>query len=137
MLGWPIRRAGPDAEPKWDRVRPDPQHTGHQPIVALAQQAGELVRLSAAIDRNRQPRDDDRAPVRPLYDARIEGLGPHDLVGVECVACGHDELIPRIGLLVGLRLPAHMRVLDLQSRFCCRECDRRGSAARSIRWADQ
>jgi hypothetical protein len=51
--------------------------------------------------------------------------------------CGHDELIPRVGLAVGLRLPASMRVLDLQSRFRCRECDRRGSVAISIKWADQ
>jgi hypothetical protein len=46
--------------------------------------------------------------------------------------CGHDEMIPRV---VGLRLPASM--LDLQSRFRCRECDRRGSVAISIKWADQ
>lgn len=75
--------------------------------------------------------------MRPLYDARIEDLGPGDFVRVECVACGHDETIPRSGLLVGLRLPAHMRVLDLQSQFRCRECDRRGSVSISIKWADQ
>ena len=64
--------------------------------------------------------------MRPLYDARISDLGPHDFVGVEC-ASGHDEMIPRVGLLVGLRRPASMKVLDLRSRFRCRECDRRGS----------
>jgi hypothetical protein len=58
--------------------------------------------------------------MRPLYDARIEDLGDCDFLRVECVACGHDELIPRIGLVVGLRLPATMKVLDLQSRFRCR-----------------
>ena len=41
--------------------------------------------------------------MRPLYDARIEDLGEGDFLRVECVACGHDELIPRIGLVVGLR----------------------------------
>jgi hypothetical protein len=74
--------------------------------------------------------------MRPLYDARIEDLGDGDFLRVECVACGHNELIPRIGLVVGLRLPTSMKVLDLQSRFGCRECDRKGSVALSIRWAE-
>ena len=43
--------------------------------------------------------------MRPLYDARIEDLGPDDFLRVECVACGHDELVPRVGLVVGLRPP--------------------------------
>ena len=30
----------------------------------------------------------------PLYAARIEDLGPVDFVKAECIACGHDELIP-------------------------------------------
>jgi hypothetical protein len=29
----------------------------------------------------------------PLYQARIEDLGPGDFVRVECAACGHDALI--------------------------------------------
>jgi len=29
--------------------------------------------------------------MRPLYDARIEDLGPGDFLRVECIACGHDE----------------------------------------------
>ena len=67
-----------------------------------------------------------------MYDARIEDLGSGDFLNVECVACGDDEMIPRTGLVVGLRLPGHMRVLDLQSRFRCRECDRRDKAVVSI-----
>ena len=73
--------------------------------------------------------------MRPLYDAGIEDLGDGDFLRVECVACD-DELIPRIGLVVGLRLPASMKVLDLQNRFRCRECDRRGSVALSIKWVE-
>jgi hypothetical protein len=42
-----------------------------------------------------------------------------------------------IGLLQGWRLPPHLRVLDLERRFRCRECDQRGKVALSIRWADQ
>jgi hypothetical protein len=41
----------------------------------------------------------------PLYRARIEDLGPGDFVKVECMVCGHTEMIPAIGLVNGLRLP--------------------------------
>jgi hypothetical protein len=68
----------------------------------------------------------------PLFAARIEDLGPGDLVRVECAACGHDVLITRSALLQGLRLQPTDRVLDLESRFRCRECDARGKAVVSI-----
>jgi hypothetical protein len=74
-------------------------------------------------------------PMRPLYDARIQDLGPGDFVKVECV-CGHSELIPAGGLQLGLRLPPHLPVLDLQYRLRCRECDRRGRVVVSIKWAE-
>jgi hypothetical protein len=45
---------------------------------------------------------------------RIEDLGPEDFVKVECV-CGHDLLIPSIGLQRGLKLPPYMPVLDAGS----------------------
>jgi hypothetical protein len=64
----------------------------------------------------------------PLYAARIEDLGPGDFVKVECAACGHDVLITRSAPLQGLRLAPTTRVLDLESRFRCRECDQRGTA---------
>jgi hypothetical protein len=38
-------------------------------------------------------------PDRPDCAARIEDLGPGDFVRAECVACGHDELIPASALL--------------------------------------
>jgi hypothetical protein len=71
----------------------------------------------------------------PLYAARIEDLRPDDFVRVECTACGHDEMIPQVGLLVGWRLPPYMRVLDLEPRLRCRECDGKGKAVVSIEWA--
>jgi|HubBroStandDraft_4_1064222.scaffolds.fasta_scaffold08045_7 hypothetical protein len=74
--------------------------------------------------------------MRPLYDARIRDLGPGDFVKVDCI-CGHSELIPASGLQQGVGLPPSMPVLDLESRFRCRECDRRGRVVVSIRWADQ
>ena len=71
----------------------------------------------------------------PLYAARIEDLGPDDFVNVECISCGHGELIPPGALLHGLRLPATTRVLDLEPRLRCRECDVPEKAVVSIRWA--
>jgi len=73
--------------------------------------------------------------VVPLYAARIEDLGPGDFVKVECIACGHDELISPSSLVHGLRLPPYTPVLDLEPRLRCRECDARGKAVVSIRWA--
>ena len=72
----------------------------------------------------------------PLYAARIEDLGPGDFVKAECIACGHDELIPASALLQGLRLLPHTPVLDLEPRLRCRECDAKGKAVVSIKWGD-
>jgi len=58
-------------------------------------------------------------------------------VKAECAACGHDELLPPDKLRIkGLGLPPHTAVLDLRYRLRCRECDARGNAAVSIRWAE-
>ena len=75
--------------------------------------------------------------MKPLSDARIGDLGPGDFLKVECSACGHDVLIPSIGLQQGLRLRPYTPVLDLESRLRCRECDRRGKVVVSIKWADR
>ena len=72
----------------------------------------------------------------PLYAARIEDLGPGDLIRVECAACGHDTLITRSALLQGLRLAPPTLVVDLEPRFRCRECDARGKAVVSVRWGE-
>ena len=71
----------------------------------------------------------------PLYAARIEDLGAGDFVKFECAACGHDALIPPSSLLQGLRLAPATRVLNLEHRLRCRECDARGKAVVSIKWA--
>jgi hypothetical protein len=72
----------------------------------------------------------------PLYSCRIDDLGPGDLVKVECIACGHHEFVPKIGLLSGLRLPPSTLILDLEPRLRCRECDAKGKAVVSVRWSD-
>ena len=32
--------------------------------------------------------------MKPLYATRIQDLGPGDFVKVECIACGHVQLMP-------------------------------------------
>jgi hypothetical protein len=55
---------------------------------------------------------------------------------VSCVACGHEELLAPDRLRIkGLRLPPFTPVLDLEPRLRCRECDARGKAVVSIKWA--
>ncbi len=71
----------------------------------------------------------------PLYAARIEDLKSDDVMLVECGACGHTTAIPHCGLLQGLRLQPTEKVLDLAPRLRCRECDARGQAIVSIKWA--
>jgi hypothetical protein len=56
--------------------------------------------------------------------------------GDEVAARGHDVLPPPSALLQGLRLPPTYRVLDLEPRLRCRECDARGKALVSIRWSE-
>jgi hypothetical protein len=61
----------------------------------------------------------------PLYAARIEDLGPCDLVKVDCAACHHVALLTPEALLRASLSPA-AKVLDLKGRFRCRGCGRKG-----------
>jgi hypothetical protein len=71
--------------------------------------------------------------MRPLYDARIEDLGPDDRVLVEC-ACGHVEQLTA-AMLTTAGVPQYGKVLDLQRRLKCQECRWKGRAIVSIKWA--
>jgi hypothetical protein len=71
--------------------------------------------------------------MRALYEARLEDLRPGDLVNVECV-CGHAELLTA-SMLASAGVKPHQTILDLQLKPRCRECDVRGKAVVSIRWA--
>ena len=73
--------------------------------------------------------------MQPLYAARLEDLGPGDFVLIQCGACGHDGLI-HPAALPSLGLRADERVVDLATRLRCRECDAKGRAIVSVRWAD-
>ena len=70
--------------------------------------------------------------MKPLYAARLENLGPDDLVKVECV-CGHTELLTAAMLSTADVKPNEILV-DLQPKMRCRECDERGKAVLSIIW---
>jgi hypothetical protein len=59
--------------------------------------------------------------MKPLYAARIEDLGPSDFVKVECIACGHTELLAADMLLSGCPLPPFTGILDLEPKWRCRE----------------
>jgi hypothetical protein len=72
----------------------------------------------------------------PLASARVRDLGPGDFVRAECGACGHAEMIPASALTDGLRLPPDSRIAALAPRLRCRECDGKGRAVLSIRWAN-
>ena len=69
----------------------------------------------------------------PLYAARVRDLKSGDFVVVNC-ACGHEALIHPV-MLRSLGLKSQDRILDLERRLRCLECDARGKAAVSIRWA--
>jgi hypothetical protein len=71
--------------------------------------------------------------MRPLYDARISDHGPGDFGHVEC-ACGHSQLLTA-GMLATAGVAPDRKVLDLGNRLRCRECDERGRAVVSIKWA--
>jgi hypothetical protein len=74
--------------------------------------------------------------MKMVYEVRLEDLGPHDFVQVKCAVCGHAELIPPTSFLHGLRLPSNTVVRDLERKLRCRECDAKGKAVVSIRWAE-
>ena len=71
--------------------------------------------------------------MRPLYDARLQDLGPGDLVKITC-ACSHTELLTASMLrTAGVR--EYQTIVDLKWKLRCRECDERGKVAISIEWA--
>ncbi len=71
-------------------------------------------------------------PMVPLYAARLEDLKPGDLVQLEC-ACGHAMVLTPAMLATAGAKPSE-KIVDLESRLRCRECDARGKAVVSIQW---
>jgi hypothetical protein len=73
--------------------------------------------------------------MRGFWEARVEDLGPADLVRVECLGCGHVEMLTAAMLRTG-GVADLEQVRNLPRRLRCRECDAKGRADVSIRWAD-
>ena len=76
-----------------------------------------------------------KAVVVPFYAARVADLGPGDFVRVEC-ACGHIERLTAV-MLTAAGVAPDSKVQDLGYRMRCRECDEKGRAVISIRWAKE
>ena len=70
----------------------------------------------------------------PLYKARVCDLGPDDFVKITCYACGHETLITPDTFLVRPDVSPNTRVVDLERRVRCRECNAIGEALVSVRW---
>ena len=69
----------------------------------------------------------------PIYAARIEDLGLGDYVQLECT-CGNLTLLaPQMLLRLGAK--PDEKVLDQKDRVRCQECDAKGRAVVSIKWA--
>jgi hypothetical protein len=71
-------------------------------------------------------------PMVPLYAARFVDLGPGDLAHLT-YACGHTMVLTP-AMLKNAGVKPDDKLLDLESRLRCRECDARGKAAVSIKW---
>jgi hypothetical protein len=64
--------------------------------------------------------------ITAIYELGVPVLITAISSGWQCIARGHDETIPSVSLLVGLRLPAETLIIDLEPRSRCRQCDARG-----------
>ena len=71
--------------------------------------------------------------MRGLWECRLEDIGQYDRVKVEC-ACGHLQLLGADYFKAG-KLPGYQRIVELERRMRCRECDERGKVMVSIKWA--
>jgi hypothetical protein len=71
--------------------------------------------------------------VVPFYAVRVSDLGAGNFVRIEC-ACGHVERLTA-AMLTTAGVGPQEKVQGLESRMRCRECDEKGRAVISIRWA--
>jgi hypothetical protein len=75
-----------------------------------------------------------RSRIVPLHKARISDLGSDDFVRVMCYGCGHETLIPPDTFLVRPGVSLDTRVVELERRARCRECNAIGEALVSVKW---
>lgn len=72
--------------------------------------------------------------MKGFWEAHVGDLGPGDLVKVECL-CGHVEMLTGAMLLTA-GVSEHEQIRGLSHRLRCRECDTKGKAELSIKWAE-
>lgn len=65
-----------------------------------------------------------------MFEARLEHMGPHDLVKVECLACDHAQALTAARLSAGVK--EYQVIQNLRRQFRCRQCDERGRVDISI-----
>ena len=70
----------------------------------------------------------------PLYKARLCDLGPDDFVRITCFACGHEALIPPETFLGRPDVSPETRIVDVEKRVRCQECNARGESVVSVKW---
>ena len=78
-------------------------------------------------------RTEPELPMKPLYAARLEDIGPRDLVIVEC-ACGHSQTLTA-SMLTTAGVKPYQVLVDLSAKLRCRECDERGKVMITVTWA--
>jgi hypothetical protein len=72
--------------------------------------------------------------MKAMYEARVEDLTPADHLNVSC-ACGQREKLTGAMLLTTGAKP-NQKLMDLERKFRCRECDPRGSVFGTVHWHD-
>jgi DNA-directed RNA polymerase subunit RPC12/RpoP len=72
-----------------------------------------------------------------LYACRIEDLGPHDRVKVDCWACGKNVGLLTADFLLRQNLRPVDFVLSIERRVKCRSCGSKGKAHVTVKWTKQ
>lgn len=70
----------------------------------------------------------------PLHRTRLSDLGPGDAVRLKCFSCKHETLVPKNALLSRPNVSPETRVLDIQTRSRCRQCNAWGEILISVNW---
>ena len=70
--------------------------------------------------------------MRALYECRLEHIGRHDRVKVEC-QCGRTVMLPPDAFH---GLPSYLPVTSLKQRLRCDSCGEKDKVDISVVWAD-
>ena len=68
-----------------------------------------------------------------LYEVRVEHIdNRRNRLVVECLSCGHCDIVPP--WLLRSKAPLQAKVLNLKPKFRCRKCRERGEVNISVQW---